>query len=80
MSQLNEYNKLKMTSTSELAIDIYIILGININSSTSADKRESTGDLPTLSDFTNKNLLTLKLAGSYLAIQESPKRWQRENI
>ena len=69
-----------MTSTRELAIDIYIILGININSSTSADKRESTGDLPTLLDFPNKNFLTLKLARSYLAIQESPKRWQKEKI
>ena len=69
-----------MTSTRELAIDIYIILGININSSTSADKRESTGELPTLSDFPNKNFLTLKLARSYLAIQESPKRWQKEKI
>ena len=69
-----------MTSTRELAIDIYITLGININSSTSADKRESTGDLPTLSDFPNKNFLTLKLARSYLAIQESPKRWQKEKI
>ena len=58
--KLNEYNKLKQTSANNvLAIEINIMLGININSSSSADGREGT-NLDTPSEFTQTKKVILQ--------------------
>ena len=42
-------------TNSVLAIKINIVLEVNINSSSSADRREGTDDLKTLQNFANKS-------------------------
>ena len=42
-----------------LATKMAILVGTNYNISSWADKRKGTGDINTLSDFTNKNNFSL---------------------
>ena len=66
------YNKSKQTSTNNvLPMEIYIIFGINSNSS-SADRREGT-NLDAFSDFTKNCFLILEIA-SQLAV------WQFKQV
>ena len=57
-----------------LAIKINIVLKINIDSSSLADKREGTNDLKTVSEFCVTFHFKISWLASYFAVQESPAR------